>query len=341
MSGCPFSQGPSGSTAGRTSGSGAGSGPASAPTPAPAGTPMRRDDWAGVFPAVTTPFGAGDAIDLDLFGRHVAWMADHGCAAIVTPGSLGEGGLLTLDEKRSLWERAVHVVWPELPVVAAVGACSTRECVEIARAAHAAGCRGLMVLPPYGYRGPWREMREHFARVLDATPLGCMLYNNPPAYGTDVLPGQVMELARAHPNLHAVKESSGDIRRMTAIRALAGDRLAVFVGIDDMVLEGVAAGAEGWIAGLVNGFPAESVRLFELARAGRADEAEELYRWFLPLLRLDAVPEFVHLVKLAQARAGWGNEQLRLPRMPLDREARDRAMCVIDACMQVRPAIAR
>ena len=339
MTGCPFSPGPSGAAAGRTAGSG--SAHASAPTPAPAGTPMRRDDWAGVFPAVTTPFGAGDAIDLDLFGRHVAWMADHGCAAIVTPGSLGEGGLLTLDEKRSLWERAVHVVSPELPVVAAVGACSTRECVEIARAAHAAGCRGLMVLPPYAYRGPWREMREHFARVLDATPLGCMLYNNPPAYGTDVLPGQVMELARARPNLHAVKESSGDIRRMTAIRALAGDRLAVFVGIDDMVLEGVAAGAEGWIAGLVNGFPAESVRLFELARAGRADEAEELYRWFLPLLRLDAVPEFVHLVKLAQARAGWGNEQLRLPRMPLDREARDRAMCVIDACMQVRPAIAR
>jgi 4-hydroxy-tetrahydrodipicolinate synthase len=176
---------------------------------------------------------------------------------------------------------------------------------------------------------------------MEATPLGCMLYNNPIAYGTDVLPEQAAELARDHANLHAVKESSGDIRRMTAIRALAGDRLAVFVGIDDMVLEGVAAGAEGWIAGLVNGFPAESVRLFELARAGRADEAEELYRWFLPLLRLDAVPEFVHLVKLAQARAGWGNEQLRLPRMPLDREARDRAMCVIDACMQVRPAIAR
>jgi 4-hydroxy-tetrahydrodipicolinate synthase len=302
---------------------------------------MRRDDWAGVFPAVTTPFGAGDAIDLDLFGRHVAWMADHGCAAIVTPGSLGEGGLLTLDEKRSLWARAVQVVSPELPVVAAVGACSTRECVEIARAAHAAGCRGLMVLPPYAYRGPWREMREHFARVLDATPLGCMLYNNPPAYGTDVLPGQVMELARAHPNLHAVKESSGDIRRMTAIRARLGDRLAVYVGIDDMVLEGVAAGADGWIAGLVNGFPAESVRLFDLAASGRLEEAAELYRWFLPLLRLDAGPQFVHLVKLAQARAGWGNERLRLPRLPLEREQRDRVMSIIDVCMKVRPSIAR
>ncbi|MFM8785333.1 MAG: dihydrodipicolinate synthase family protein, partial [Phycisphaerales bacterium] len=169
----------------------------------------------------------------------------------------------------------------------------------------------------------------------------CMLYNNPPAYGTDVLPEQAAELARDHANLHAVKESSGDIRRMTAIRAVAGDRLCVFVGIDDMVLEGVAAGAEGWIAGLVNGFPAESVRLFELARDGRADEADELYRWFLPLLRLDAVPEFVHLVKLAQARAGWGTERVRQPRLPLDRAARDRAMCIIDACMKVRPAIAR
>ena len=303
--------------------------------------PMRRSDWNGVFPAITTPLRADDSIDVELFGRHAAWMVQHGCSAIVTPGSLGEGGLLSLDEKRALWARAVEAVGGAVPVVAAVGACSTREAVEIARAAETCGCRGLMVLPPYAYRGPWRETRAHFARILEATPLGCMLYNNPPAYGTDVLPEQAAELAREHANLHAVKESSGDIRRMTAIRHLLGDRLAVFVGIDDMVLEGVAAGAEGWIAGLVNGFPAESVRLFELARDGRGDEAEELYRWFLPLLRLDAVPEFVHLVKLAQARAGWGSERLRLPRLPLESPARDRAMAVIDASMKVRPAIAR
>jgi 4-hydroxy-tetrahydrodipicolinate synthase len=198
-----------------------------------------------------------------------------------------------------------------------------------------------MVLPPYAYTGDWRETRTHFAHVLEATPLGCMLYNNPPAYGTDVLPEQVEELATAHANLHAVKESSGDIRRMTAIRARLGDRLAVYVGIDDMVLEGVAAGADGWIAGLVNGFPAESVRLFDLAASGRLEEAAELYRWFLPLLRLDAGPQFVHLVKLAQARAGWGNERLRLPRLPLEREQRDRVMGIIDVCMKVRPSIAR
>lgn len=303
--------------------------------------PMQRSDWSGVFPAITTPFTADDAIDLERFGAHAAWMAGHGCAAVVTPGSLGEGGLLSLDEKRALWRRAVEALPADVPVVAAVGACGTRESVEIACAAAECGCRGLMVLPPYAYRGDWREMRAHFGKVFEATPLGCMLYNNPPAYGVDVLPAQVEELVRAHPNLHAVKESSGDIRRFTAIRGLVGDRAALFVGIDDMVLEGVAAGAEGWIAGLVNGFPAESVRLFELARDGRTDEADELYRWFLPLLRLDAVPEFVHLVKLAQARAGWGTERVRQPRLPLDRAARDRAMCIIDACMKVRPAIAR
>jgi dihydrodipicolinate synthase/N-acetylneuraminate lyase len=303
--------------------------------------PMQRADWHGVVPAITTPHGDGGIIDTAFFRRHCEWMVEHGCTAIVTPGSLGEGGLLTLNEKRALWATAVASVGDRVPVIAAVGACSTRESVEIARAAHATGCRGLMVLPAYAYRGDWRETRTHFATVFESTPLGCMLYNNPIAYGTDVRPEQVAELAAAHPNLHAVKESSGDIRRMTAIRHLLGDRVALFVGIDDMVVEGIAAGAVGWIAGLVNGFPAESVRLFELARDGRHDEADELYRWFLPLLRLDAGPDFVHLVKLAQARAGWGNERLRLPRLPLEPEARARVLAIVDACMRVRPAIAR
>ena len=132
--------------------------------------PMQRADWSGVFPAITTPLRADDSIDLELFGTHAAWMVEHGCGAIVTPGSLGEGGLLTLDEKRSLWTRAVEAVGAAVPVVAAVGACSTRESVEIARAAHACGCRGLMVLPPYAYTGDWRETRTHFAHVLEATP---------------------------------------------------------------------------------------------------------------------------------------------------------------------------
>lgn len=302
-------------------------------------TTMQRRDWTGVFPAITTPWKADDTVDLEHFQRHAAWMVGHGCQGLVTPGSLGEGGLMSLDEKRALWQAAVAAV--RVPVVAAVGACGTRQAVEIAQAAHACGCQGLMVLPPYAYQGSWREMRAHFGTIFVSTPLSCMLYNNPIAYGTDVLPDQVQELAEAHPNLHAIKESSGDIRRMTALRHCLRDRLALFVGIDDMALEGAAAGAEGWIAGLVNAFPAESVRLWDLAVTGRAEEADEIYQWFLPLLRLDAVPEFVHLVKLAQARAGWGNERLRLPRLPVAGPARDQAMSVIDACMKVRPAIAR
>lgn len=303
--------------------------------------PMRRGDWQGVMPAITTPWTVEDRPDLALFARHAVWMVGHGCSAIVTPGSLGEGGLLDLEEKRALWTTAVEAVGAEVPVVAAVGACSTREAVRLARVAEECGCRGLMVLPPYAYVPTWREAREHFAAVFAATELGCMLYNNPPAYGTDVLPEHVEMLAAAHPTLHAVKESSGDIRRFTALRALLGERLALFVGIDDMALEGAAVGAEGWIAGLVNAFPAESVRLWELLMEGRQDDAEELYRWFLPLLRLDAGPEFVHLVKLAQARAGWGSERLRLPRLPLEPERRQRMASVVDACMKVRPAIAR
>jgi 4-hydroxy-tetrahydrodipicolinate synthase len=301
---------------------------------------MCRQDWTGVLPAITTPWRTDDTIDLDLFARHAAWMVGHGCSGLVTPGSLGEGGLLSLDERKALWKAAVGAVGAQVPVVAAVGACSTREAVHIARAAEECGCRGLMVLPPYAYKGTWREMHAHFGAVLQHTQLSCMLYNNPIAYGTDLLPTQMAQLAAEHANVQAIKESSGDIRRMTELRASLPSQVVLLVGIDDMVLEGVAAGAEGWVAGLVNGFPAESVRLLDLAINGRLDDAQELYEWFLPLLRLDAGPDFVHLVKLAQARAGWGNERLRLPRLPLEGTARARVMSIIDACMKVRPAIA-
>ena len=167
---------------------------------------------------------------------------------------------------------------------------STTQCVELARRAATVGCGGLMVLPPYVYRGDWRESKEHFQQVIGATDLSCMLYNNPIAYGTDVSPEQMRELTR-FPNLHAVKESSGDVRRVTAIRAVLGDRLALLAGMDDAILESIPMGATGWVAGLVNAFPAESVRLFEAGCAWRRDEARRLYEWFLPLLHLDTVPE--------------------------------------------------
>jgi 4-hydroxy-tetrahydrodipicolinate synthase len=196
-----------------------------------------------------------------------------------------------------------------------------------------------MVLPPYVYQGDWHEMRAYASAIITATPLSCMLYNNPIAYGTDFLPEHVKTLCE-HQNLHAVKESSGDIRRITALRALLGDRLALFVGLDDAILEGVAAGAQGWIAGLVNALPDESVLLFEHAIAGRTQEARALYDWFLPLLRLDTVPKFVQLIKLVQQEVGLGNERVRAPRLVISGVEREMVLGLIGERLARRPAVA-
>jgi 4-hydroxy-tetrahydrodipicolinate synthase len=189
------------------------------------------------------------------------------------------------------------------------------------------------------YTSDWREMKAHVAAVIAATPLPCMLYNNPIAYRTDFTPEQVAELASEFANLEAVKESSTDVRRVSAIRALIGERLDILVGVDDAIVEGLAAGAVGWIAGQVNALPRESVRLFELARDGHHDEAFALYRWFLPLLRLDTVPKFVQLIKLTQERFGLGNERVRAPRLVLAGTEREQALAVIDHALKSRPEV--
>jgi dihydrodipicolinate synthase/N-acetylneuraminate lyase len=225
-------------------------------------------------------------------------------------------------------------------VVAGVSALSTTDAVSLARAAAEAGCGGLMVLPPYVYQGDWPEMRAHVSAVINATPLSCILYNNPIAYGTDFVPEQVRAFCD-HKNLHAVKESSGDVRRFTALRALLHDRLALFVGMDDAVLEGVAMGATGWIAGLVNALPDESVLLFEHAMAGRADQAVKLYEWFLPLLRLDTVPKFVQLIKLVQEEVGLGSERVRAPRNVLIGAEREMVLAIIRERLASKPASSR
>ena len=292
-------------------------------------TAMHRDDWVGVMPAITTPLTESLDINIEFMRRHARQMIDAGCTGIVTPGSLGEGGQLTLDEKRMIWSELAEEIDNRAPVIAAVSALSTTEAVEIATQAEACGCRGLMILPPYVYQGTWNEMKGHFDACLQATGLSSMLYNNPIAYGTDVVPTQVVELADQHANLHAVKESSGDIRRITEIQRLLGERLAIFAGIDDLIVEAIDAGATGWIAGLVNALPVESVRLFDLARDGETEACRSLYEWFLPLLRMDAVPEFVHLVKLCQQEFGLGSERLRAPRRPLTGEIREQALLTI------------
>jgi len=293
--------------------------------------------WKGVMPATTTAFDADLNIDHAFVGRHANWLIDNGCTGIVTPGSLGESATLTVGEKQSIWKTVIDAVGNRVPVVAAIASLSTAEAVELAKRANDVGCSGLMVLPPYVYKSDWREMKAHVDAVFRATNLSCMLYNNPVAYGTDYLPEQIAELSEEHANFHAVKESSTDVRRVTWIRELLGDRLAIFVGVDDAIVEAIAVGATGWVAGLVNALPGESVALFNYTMNGEREKALTLYNWFLPLLRMDTVPKFVQLIKLVQEEVGMGNARVRPPRLELAGAELEEALKVIRHALANRP----
>lgn len=284
---------------------------------------MSEMTFAGVMPAITTALNRDFSIDHEFVTKHVQWLVEHGCTGIVPLGSLGEGATMSFDEKCDVLRTCVAALGDSAPVMPGIASLSTAEAVRLAKESEKIGCRGLMVLPPYVYKGEWHETKAHFDAMIAATSLPCMLYNNPIAYGTDVTPPQIEQLAAEHENLKAVKESSGDLRRITGIRALVGDRLTVFAGLDDMVVEGVAAGAKGWIAGLVNALPKETMALFNATMAGDTQKAFEIYRWFLPLLRLDTLAEFVQHIKLVQAQVDMGSETVRPPRLPLPTPVRE------------------
>lgn len=296
-------------------------------------------NWYGVMPAMTTAFNRDYTVDHNFVAQHAAWLLGNGCTGLVMLGSLGEGATLEHEEKIAILKTAVKTAAGKVPVVAAISSLSTAGAVTLAKEAEAAGCSGLMVLPPYVYTSDWREMREHVSTVIGATSLSCMLYNNPIAYKTDFLPAQIAELAAEHENLEAVKESSADVRRVSAIREVLDDRLKIFVGVDDALVEGVQAGAIGWVAGLVNAYPAASVRLFELARAGKQEEAFALYRWFLPLLRMDTVPKFVQLIKWVQEQEGVGSALVRAPRMELHGAELDEATATYKKAKAQQPPV--
>jgi dihydrodipicolinate synthase/N-acetylneuraminate lyase len=294
-------------------------------------------NWSGVMPAMTTPFDTKMKVDHGFLAQHAAWQLGNGCEGLVMLGSLGEGATLEHDEKLAILKTAVRVAG-KAPVVAAISSLSTKGAVQLAKEAQDCGCSGLMVLPPYVYTSDWHEMKQHVSTVIGSTKLPCMLYNNPVAYKTDFLPSEIAELAAEHANLAAVKESSADVRRVSAIREVLGDRLRIFVGVDDVLVEGVGAGAVGWVAGLVNAYPAESVQLFKLAQQGKQDETFALYRWFLPLLRMDTVPKFVQLIKWVQEQAGVGSARVRAPRMELHGEELKVAKAVFKKALSERPA---
>jgi dihydrodipicolinate synthase/N-acetylneuraminate lyase len=296
--------------------------------------------WNGVMPALTTAFDEKLRVDYEFVSRHALWQVENGVGGLIALGSLGEAATLKMEEKTALIDTLVNAVEGKVPIVSAISALSTDEAVLLAKAAEARGASGLMILPPYVYLGDWTEMKAYVGAVLKATSLTAMLYNNPVAYGTDFIPEQVQELAAEYPNLKAVKESSTDVRRVTAIRALVGDRLSIFVGVDDAIVEGISAGAVGWIAGLVNALPKESVELFNLAMAGKSHEAFDLYRWFLPLLRMDTVPKFIQLIKQVQQELGVGSARVRGPRLQLAGPELEATRAAVAHAMGARPAVA-
>ncbi len=294
-------------------------------------------NWKGVTPAITTPFNENLTVDHGFLAEHCRWLLENGCAGVVALGSLGEGATLSFEEKRDILRTLGNAAHGHGTLVASISSLSTGDSVALAKAASDLGCSGLMVLPPYVYLGDWREMKTHVGAVFRATSLPCMLYNNPIAYGTDFLPDQIQELAAEFENFRAVKESSADVRRVSAIRALLDERIEISVGVDDAVLEAIGVGATGWVAGLANAFPRESVDLFDYGIRGESQKAFELYRWFLPLLRMDTVPKFVQLIKLVQAECDMGNTRVRPPRLELAGSELERTRTTIHEALRTRP----
>lgn len=300
---------------------------------------MSKIQWKGVMPATLTQFNADLTIDHGLMAEHGKWLVENGCSAIIPHGSLGEGATLTFGEKVALQKTYVAAL-PDTPIIPGIASLSTREAVDLAKAAKDNGCRGLMVLPPYLYASDWREMKTHMKAVIAATDLPCIIYNNPVAYKTDFTPAHIKELADEHANVESVKESSTDARRIAGIRELCGDRLALGVGVDDCALEGAAMGAKFWITGVGGAFPRHNVKLWDLATSGRIEEAMSIYHWMLPMLRMDTVVKFVQLIKLQQNLATGGklgNNLVRPPRLELVGAELAEATAIIETAIATAP----
>jgi dihydrodipicolinate synthase/N-acetylneuraminate lyase len=297
--------------------------------------------WKGVMPATLTQFNADLTIDHALMAEHGKWLVDSGCTAIICHGSLGEGATLSFDEKVALQKIYVDAV-PGTPIIPGIASLSTKEAVDLAKAAKDNGCRGLMVLPPYLYASDWREMKAHMKAVISATDLPCIIYNNPVAYKTDFTPAHIKELADELPNVESVKESSTDARRIAGIRELLGNRLALGVGVDDCALEGAAMGATFWITGVGGAFPKHNVKLWDLGTSGKIEEAMSIYTWMLPMLRMDTVVKFVQLIKLQQTLATGGklgNNRVRPPRLELVGQELADATAIIEKALATAPTV--
>jgi 4-hydroxy-tetrahydrodipicolinate synthase len=297
-----------------------------------------RVDWHGVFPAVTTQLRKDQSLDFEATARHIEVLLESGVSGLVMLGSLGENQQLLPDEKRKLMAATIEAVRGRVPVLSGVIENSTAGAVAYARDMEKMRADGLMLLPAMVYKADARETVAHYRTVAAATSLPIICYNNPLAYTVDITPEMFAELAAVE-NFVAIKESSGDVRRVTDLRNLTGDRYQLFCGVDDLVLESVLLGVTGWIAGMGLAFPKENQHLWDLAIAGQYEEARRLYAWFTPLLHLDTPVKFVQYIKLAIQEAGLGAEWVRAPRLPIVGEERERILGIIRRGLETRPKL--
>jgi 1-pyrroline-4-hydroxy-2-carboxylate deaminase len=295
-------------------------------------------DWRGVFPALTTKFTAKDELDLPLFEKNLRFQVQSGVDGIILGGSLGEASVLTVAEKEKLVKFTVESVGQQVPVILNIAEGSTREALQLAADAKAWGAKGLMMLPPMRYSSDHRETVTYFKTVADSTDLPIMIYNNPVDYKIEVTLDMFEELIECE-NIQAIKESTRDVSNVTRMINRFGNRLKILCGVDTLAMEELLMGADGWVAGLVCAFPAETVAIFRLIKAGRVEEALTIYRWFLPVLELDIHAKLVQYIKLAEVQTGIGSEYVRAPRLPLVGKEREGVLRLIGECVASRPAL--
>lgn len=294
--------------------------------------------WKGVMPAVTTKFTDQDTLDLVNFEINIQAQLEAGVSGIILGGTLGEASTLTDDEKRTIVRKAVEIVDGKVPVVMNIAEQTTTAAIDAARKAKEDGASGLMMLPPMRYKADDRETVTYFKKVANSTDLPIMVYNNPVDYGIEVTLDMFEELSECA-NIQAVKESTRDLSNVSRMKTRFGNRFAILSGVDTLALESTLMGADGWVAGLVCAFPAETVAIFNLAKSGRTQEAIEIYRWFLPLLELDINSKLVQNIKLAEVATGIGTENVREPRLPLVGEERAKVLAIIDQGLKTRPTL--
>jgi 4-hydroxy-tetrahydrodipicolinate synthase len=295
--------------------------------------------WKGVMPAVTTQFNENDELDLQLFRKNIHAQLDAGVHGIVLGGTLGEASTLTDEERRILTRETVELVEDRVPVLMNIAEQTTVAAIALAKTAEEDGAKGLMMLPPMRYKASDEEVVEYFKAVANSTSLPIMIYNNPVDYKIEVTLDMFETLLESCPNIQAVKESTRDTTNIARIKNRFGDRLAIMCGVDTLALESLLIGADGWVAGLVDAFPAETVAIYELQKAGRIKESLAIYRWFMPLLELDIHTKLVQYIKLASTHTNIGSEYVRAPRLVLKGDERVRVTKIIEDALAVRPVL--